>query len=121
MSVYELTGRRALVTGGAQGLGAGMAEALAQAGAAVVIGDVREDVGKTTAGSLQQSGATCEFVPLGVRDGGSAAAATRFVPRDVRYDASWDQAIAQAIGYLGGLDILVNNAGVEISSLLVDL
>jgi 3alpha(or 20beta)-hydroxysteroid dehydrogenase len=104
MSVYELTGRKALVTGGAQGLGAGMAEALARAGAAVVIGDVREDVGKTTAGSLQQSGATAEFVPLDVRD-----------------DASWDQAIAQAIGYLGGLDILVNNAGVEISSLLVDL
>ena len=35
MSVYELTGRKALVTGGARGLGAGMAEALARAGAAV--------------------------------------------------------------------------------------
>ena len=42
MSVYDLTGRKALVTGGAQGLGAGMAEALARAGAAVVIGDIRE-------------------------------------------------------------------------------
>jgi len=38
MSVYDLTGRKALVTGGARGLGAGMAEALARAGAAVVIG-----------------------------------------------------------------------------------
>ncbi len=37
MSVYDLTGRKALVTGGARGLGAGMAEALARAGAAVVI------------------------------------------------------------------------------------
>jgi NAD(P)-dependent dehydrogenase (short-subunit alcohol dehydrogenase family) len=40
MSVYDLTGRKALVTGGARGLGAGMAEALARAGAAVVIASV---------------------------------------------------------------------------------
>jgi 3alpha(or 20beta)-hydroxysteroid dehydrogenase len=104
MSVYQLTGRKALVTGGARGLGAGMAEALARAGAAVVIGDIQADLGKTTAATLQQSGAAAEFVPLDVRD-----------------EASWEQAIAQAIGYLGGLDILVNNAGVEISSLLVDV
>ena len=45
MSVYDLTGRKALVTGGARGLGAGMAEALARAGAAVVIGDIREELG----------------------------------------------------------------------------
>ena len=81
-----------------------MAEALARAGAAVVIGDVREDLGKQTADALRQSGATAEFVPL-----------------DVTSDASWEQAIPQAISALGGLDILVNNAGVEISSLLVDI
>jgi len=40
MSMYDLTGRKALVTGGARGLGAGMAAALARAGAAVVIGDI---------------------------------------------------------------------------------
>jgi NAD(P)-dependent dehydrogenase (short-subunit alcohol dehydrogenase family) len=44
MSVYDLTGRKALVTGGARGLGAGMAAALARAGAAVVIGDILEDL-----------------------------------------------------------------------------
>jgi NAD(P)-dependent dehydrogenase (short-subunit alcohol dehydrogenase family) len=104
MSVYELTGRKALVTGGGRGLGAGMAEALARAGAAVVIGDVREDLGKQTADALRQSGATADFVPL-----------------DVTSDASWEQAIPQAISALGGLDILVNNAGVEITSLLVDI
>ncbi len=104
MSVYELTGRKALVTGGARGLGAGMAEALARAGAAVAIGDIREDLGKATADGLRQSGASAEFVPL-----------------DVTSDSSWEQAIAQAVSSLGGLDILVNNAGVEISSLLVDL
>ena len=36
-------------------------------------------------------------------------------------DASWEQAIPQAISALGGLDILINNAGVEISGLLVDI
>jgi 3alpha(or 20beta)-hydroxysteroid dehydrogenase len=51
MSVYDLTGRKALVTGGARGLGAGMAEALARAGAAVVIGDVLEDAGQASSRS----------------------------------------------------------------------
>jgi 3alpha(or 20beta)-hydroxysteroid dehydrogenase len=104
MSVFELTGRKALVTGGARGLGHGMAEALARAGAAVVIADVQEELGKKTADALCQSGAICEFVPL-----------------DVTSEASWDQAMTQAVSTLGGLDILVNNAGVEISSLVIDI
>jgi len=104
MGVYDLTGRKALVTGGARGLGEGIARALARAGAAVVVGDIREDLGKTCVGALQDSGASAEFVSL-----------------DVTEDASWDRAVPEAIGYLGGLDILVNNAGVEITSLLVDL
>jgi NAD(P)-dependent dehydrogenase (short-subunit alcohol dehydrogenase family) len=104
MSVYDLAGRKALVTGGARGLGEGMAQALARAGAAVVIGDIREDLGKGCADSLRQSGAAAEFVPL-----------------DITSEASWERAIPQAIDCLGGLDILVNNAGVEITSLLVDL
>ena len=104
MSVYDLTGRRALVTGGARGLGEGMARALARAGAAVVIGDVREDLGKAVADSLRRDGASAEFVSL-----------------DITAEESWVQAIPQAIAHLGGLDILVNNAGVEITSLLVDI
>jgi 3alpha(or 20beta)-hydroxysteroid dehydrogenase len=104
MSVYELTGRKALVTGGARGLGAGMAEALARAGAAVVIGDIREDLGKATAEAIRQSGGTAHFVPLDVTD-----------------DASWAEAVGQSVRDLGGLDILVNNAGIEISGLLADI
>src|ERR1700751_4578675 len=104
MSVYDLAERRALVPGGARGLGAGMAEALARAGAAVIIGDIREDLGQATADELKKSGATAGFVPLDVTD-----------------DASWEQAVATTITELGGLDILVNNAGVEITSLIVDL
>jgi 3alpha(or 20beta)-hydroxysteroid dehydrogenase len=104
VSVYDLTGRKALVTGGGRGLGEGMAQALARAGASVVIGDIREDLGKTCADALRASGATAEFVPL-----------------DVTSDASWEQAIPAAISHLGGLDIVINNAGVEITSLLADL
>jgi NAD(P)-dependent dehydrogenase (short-subunit alcohol dehydrogenase family) len=104
MSVYDLAGRKALVTGGARGLGEGMARALARAGAAVVIADIRDDLGKATAEALRQTGAAAEFVPL-----------------DVTSEESWNQALPQAIGHLGGLDILVNNAGVEITSLLVDI
>ena len=104
MSVYDLTGRKALVTGGARGLGEGMARALARAGAAVVIADIREDLGKATAASLREGGANAEFVAL-----------------DVTSDDAWTQAMPQAIAHLDGLDILVNNAGIEITSLLIDL
>ncbi|MCX2729340.1 SDR family NAD(P)-dependent oxidoreductase [Saccharopolyspora sp. NFXS83] len=104
MSSYDLTGRRALVTGGARGLGAGIAEALAKAGAAVVISDVLEADGKETARALRDAGADAEFVALDVTD-----------------DDNWAAAIQQTVDAIGGLDILVNNAGVEITSLIVDL
>jgi 3alpha(or 20beta)-hydroxysteroid dehydrogenase len=104
MSVYDLAGRKALVTGGARGLGEGMAQALARAGAAVVVGDIREDLGKECADALRASGAAADFVPL-----------------DVTSDESWERAVPEAISRLGGLDILINNAGVEITSLLADL
>jgi NAD(P)-dependent dehydrogenase (short-subunit alcohol dehydrogenase family) len=99
MTVFELTGRKALVTGGAQGLGAGMAAALAAAGADVVIGDIQHDAGKATAEALNAA----------------------FVPLDVTDDESWASAVDGAVSLLDGLDILVNNAGIEISGLLVDL
>ena len=101
MADLDLTGRRALVTGGAQGLGEGMAQALAAAGARVVIGDLQDDLGAKVAGSLG--------------DGHG------YVHLDVSDDANWEAAVADAVGQLGGLDILVNNAGIEITSLLVDI
>jgi 3alpha(or 20beta)-hydroxysteroid dehydrogenase len=104
MTSYQLSGRKALVTGGARGLGAGMAEALAAAGAAVVIADILEEEGKHTAQALRDSGATAEFVPLDVTD-----------------DASWTSAVSTTVEVLGGLDILVNNAGIEITSLITEL
>jgi NAD(P)-dependent dehydrogenase (short-subunit alcohol dehydrogenase family) len=105
MSVYDLTGRKALVTGGARGLGEGMARALAAAGASVVIGDVDATTGEKTAASVAEvSGNAASFVQLDVTD-----------------DASWEAAIGRAVTELGGLDILINNAGIELSGLVVDL
>jgi len=104
MTSYQLAGRKALVTGGARGLGEGMAQALSAAGAEVAIGDVLEDEGKKTAQALRDSGATAEFVPLNVTD-----------------DASWASAVSTVVDALGGLDIVVNNAGVEITSLITEL
>ena len=104
MSVFDLNGRTALVTGGARGLGAGMATALAAAGAAVMIGDLLDDEGQKTAGSLGESGGRAAFTHLDVTD-----------------EASWESAVSATVAELGGLDILVNNAGIEISSLIADI
>lgn len=104
MSAFDLHGRKALVTGGAQGLGQGMAQALAAAGASVVIGDILDELGAETAELVGKSGVTTGFVHL-----------------DVTEDASWARAVSKTVELLGGLDIVVNNAGVEISSLVVDL
>ena len=104
MSNFDLAGRKALVTGGARGLGAGMAAALSKAGAAVMIGDVLTDVGRDTAKTIASGGAKAGFVTLDVTD-----------------DASWQAAVSKTIAELGGFDILVNNAGVEITSLVINV
>src|SRR6266705_801298 len=104
MSGKTLAGRKALVTGGARGIGAAIAEALANAGASVMIGDILADLGKDTAGRLAKTGAKTGFVALNVTD-----------------DAQWEKAVAATIATLGGYDILINNAGIEITSLVVDL
>ena len=101
MTDLDLTGRKALVTGGAQGLGEGMAQALASAGARVVVADLQDDLGAKVAESLGEGHG--------------------YVHLDVSDDASWEAAVASAVDQLGGLDIVVNNAGIEITSLLVDL
>ena len=104
MGENTLAGRKALVTGGARGIGAAIATALAKAGASVMIGDILADLGKQTAGRLAETGAKTGFVDLNVTD-----------------DAQWERAVAATVATLGGYDILINNAGIEITSLVVDL
>ena len=57
MSVFELSGRTALVTGGAQGLGEGMAKALANAGAQVMVADIQD--GSAVAKARSAKGQSC--------------------------------------------------------------
>lgn len=99
-SGYDLSGRRALVTGGAQGLGEGMAKALAAAGARVVLADVQPQVDQTAANLGEGHGS---------------------VQLDVTDDAGWERAIEETVNQLGGLDILVNNAGIEITNLITEV
>lgn len=101
MSAFDLTGRRVLITGGAQGLGEGMAHALATAGARVMIGDVQTDRAAAVAAEL---GA----------DHGSTSL-------DVTSEESWAAAIDATVANLGGLDVVINNAGVEITGLLTEI
>ncbi|MEZ5972132.1 MAG: glucose 1-dehydrogenase [Hyphomonadaceae bacterium] len=84
----DLKGRVALVTGGARGLGAAAAKALAAKGAKVVVTDIRD--GAETATSI----------------GGA------YFKHDVTSEEEWIAAVAFAKDTFGGLDILVNNAGV---------
>lgn len=89
----RLTGKTAIVTGGARGLGAGIAQRLAAEGAHVLIGDVRTELGEEVAAELRAGGARALFVHLDVTD-----------------EESWARAVATAEAELGPVDVLVNNA-----------
>jgi 2-deoxy-D-gluconate 3-dehydrogenase len=94
---FDLTGRVAIVTGGNGGIGLGMAQGLAGAGATVVV------AGRNAA----KSAAAVKAI---VDAGGSASA----VEVDVADEASCQAMVAAAVHRHGRLDVLVNNAGINI-------
>lgn len=65
---FDLSGKRALVTGGATGIGLGCSAALAQAGAEVVIASRRADVVETAAEMLRTEGYNATGLPLDLTD-----------------------------------------------------
>ena len=85
----RLAGKVALVTGGAQGIGAAIARKFREHDALVVIGDIQHEKGAATARAIGAS----------------------FVALDVTDPDSWAQAVARIVADHGGLDVLVNNAG----------
>ncbi len=93
----ELDGRVAVVTGGASGIGRGVALALARSGADIVIGDVNAERMETT---------VAEVTGLGRK-----AIAVRC---DVTSDADVDTLAQSALSEFGHIDVVMNNAGVSL-------
>jgi NAD(P)-dependent dehydrogenase (short-subunit alcohol dehydrogenase family) len=93
--MFELTGKNALVTGAASGIGAATARILAEAGAKVYVADVNFEQGVAVADEIVDQGFAAEFVELDLSKRASCAAAASFIDNTD-----------------GRLDILVNNAGI---------
>ena len=97
MTLFDLTGKVAVVTGGNGGIGLGMAKGLAAAGCDIVVAARNPD---------KSSRAVKELEGLGVR----AAA----IPVDVADEPSVETLIARSIDGFGRVDIVVNNAGTNV-------
>ncbi len=93
----QLAGKAAIVTGGASGIGEACSETLAREGAAVLITDIDDVLGKVVVGRIAKAG-------------GKAA----YLHHDVRDEAAWPCVIAEAERRFGRLDIMVANAGIGI-------
>jgi len=96
MSLFDLTGRTALITGSSKGIGFGLAQGLAQAGARIVLNGRDLARLEQAATALRSEGFSIETAP---------------------FDASDAQGVEQAIedveSRAGPLDILINNAGMQ--------
>jgi 2-dehydro-3-deoxy-D-gluconate 5-dehydrogenase len=97
MSLFDLKGRVALVTGGNGGIGLGMARGLAQAGAAVAVAGRNKAKSEAAAAELAKLGAKTAVLSVDVTDEGQCR-----------------KMIDDTVARLGRLDILVNNAGTNI-------
>lgn len=93
--LFDLSGKGAVVTGGAMGIGQGCAFRLAEAGASVVVADIDFEAAKSTVNEINSNG-------------GKALA----VVADVRSDEDTEKVIQTTLDTFGNLSILVNNAGI---------
>jgi len=97
MSLFDLSHRIAIVTGGNGGIGLGLAEGLASAGATVVLAGRNAKKGEIAVRRIAQAGGEAEFTEV-----------------DVTSETSCRALIDKATARHGRLDILVNNAGINI-------
>jgi 3-oxoacyl-[acyl-carrier protein] reductase len=94
MNQIDLVGKRAVITGGAQGIGRAIAERFIHSGASVGLWDFDQSILKTTADELAHHGTVTTFVA------------------DVSNVEAVNSATSATVEALGGIDILVANAGV---------
>jgi len=92
----RLSGRVALITGGASGMGQSEATIFAREGARVVVADLLEAEGRQTVDKITAAGGQAMFVKL-----------------DVTSEAEWRAAVDATAAAFGKLDVLVNNAGIS--------
>ncbi|MBG6120089.1 MULTISPECIES: SDR family NAD(P)-dependent oxidoreductase [unclassified Sphingobium] len=88
----RLSGKAAIVTGGAQGMGLATVRLFAREGAQVVLADVQEDKGRAAAEASEGD--------------------VLFVKLDVTSEEDWARGVAEASARFGGVDVLVNNAAI---------
>lgn len=88
----RLSGKVAIITGGARGMGAATCRLFVEQGAKVVIADVLDDAGAALAAELGES--------------------ARFLKLDVTNEENWADVVTEAEATLGPVDALVNNAGI---------
>jgi NAD(P)-dependent dehydrogenase (short-subunit alcohol dehydrogenase family) len=91
----RLTGKVAIITGGALGIGAAACEMMAREGASVAVTDVLDNDGESTAGRIQAADGTARFWHLDVSD-----------------EAAVERVFREVVEAFGRLDIIVNNAGI---------
>ena len=101
--LFDLTGRRALITGSSQGIGLAIASGIADAGAEIIINGRNQERLETAAFPLRQRGARVHIAPFDVTVADAIRAAV--------------DSIEQSIG---AIDILVNNAGMQFRTPLED-
>jgi 3-oxoacyl-[acyl-carrier protein] reductase len=104
LSVFDLPGRTAVVTGGGSGIGRATAEVLGAAGANVVLGDIDEDAAAETVRSITDAG-------------GKAMAQQT----DVTSKVDVDSLVSRAVSEFGRLDSMCNIAGIASDGMLADV
>lgn len=99
----QLQGQLAIVTGGGQGIGKGIALVLARAGATLVLAEKNRETGTMVEEEIKQMGG-----------------AALFVQTDTQSDNSIREMVAQTLACYGRIDILVNNAGITVFKPLLE-